>query len=279
MLFAAIIAFNAILYAKREKVLDDFPIAPVKLQDILEKQNVSSRIFAPGAIRSDTLPARNDLTRSGVFTQTNSQREQSGAAPLTENHLLNKAAEYKLSDMFFNQYFAHVSPLNEYGPSDWVEKTGYAYRLVGENLALGGFENDADLIRAWMDSPGHRANILNKDFTEIGIAVGKDTFEGQKTWLAVQVFANPLPTCPSPNEAIKNQIESSSQFIGSLSEQIKELSNKLVVLKKTNRPLYNQKVNEYNALIEQYNDLASRQKENIKRYNDQVNQYNACVII
>ena len=54
-----------------------------------------------------------------------------------------------------------------------------------------------------MNSPGHRANILNGKFTQIGVAVGRGTFEDHEVWIGVQVFARPLSDCPQPNAALK----------------------------------------------------------------------------
>src|SRR6185369_15716694 len=119
----------------------------------------------------------------------------SGLPALKENALLDKAAKKKLDDMFAQQYFEHINPQGK-GPSDLAKSVGYDYIAIGENLALGNFKNDAELVQAWMDSPGHRANILNKQYTEIGVAVGQGTYEGKKTWLAVQEFGRPTSSCP-----------------------------------------------------------------------------------
>jgi uncharacterized protein YkwD len=93
--------------------------------------------------------------------------------------------------MFENQYFAHESPTGE-KVSDLAKKFGYDFLLIGENLAMGNFSSDEDLVLAWMESPGHRENILNEKYQEIGVAVKKGIFEGKEVWIAVQHFGLPF---------------------------------------------------------------------------------------
>ncbi len=174
-----------------------------EVQTILEH---TREIITPPPLRGPLDQAAGNLTQAGVLVETNRQRQQNNVAALQAHAALNTAAQAKLSDMFSQQYFEHVGPDGK-GPADWVEGVGYEYIKVGENLALGNFASDAALVQAWMDSPGHRANILNEDFTEIGIAVGRGNFEGRSTWLAVQTFAQPLSACPTPNRTLQTQVE------------------------------------------------------------------------
>ena len=67
-------------------------------------------------------------------------------------------------------------------------RSNYPYLAAGENLALGDFKNANELVAAWMASPGHRANILNGVYRDIGVATGFDAFEGRKTIIVVQIF-------------------------------------------------------------------------------------------
>jgi len=107
------------------------------------------------------------LTQKGIIEWANKQREKYGLAPLKENQILDKTAMAKVEDMFENQYFAHESPTGE-KVSDLARKFGYDFLLIGENLAMGNFSSDEDLVFAWMESPGHRENILNEKYQEIG---------------------------------------------------------------------------------------------------------------
>src|SRR3989344_5705251 len=141
-------------------------------------ENIRSEIFTPGGLRAKIEAANSRLTLSGVIAQTNEQRQFFGKPALKENAQLNQAAMSKVKDMFAGQYFEHISPLGK-GPGDLAREAGYVFITIGENLALGNYKDDAVLVQAWMDSPGHRANILNGRFTEIGVAVVKGIYEGE----------------------------------------------------------------------------------------------------
>lgn len=237
-------------------------------------------VVAPGPLRIAHEGAVVDplqiLTKNGVFSYTNSARAQNGALPaLLYNTTLEQSAQLKLTDMFAKQYFEHVSPLGV-GPSDLAETVGYAYVVVGENLALGNFENNAKLVDAWMASPGHRANILNVQYQEIGVAVGKGMYEGRETWLAVQSFGKPLSSCPTINTATKTTIDSNNSQIAFLKA---ELDTKRMLLESTppHHPSYNAVVAEYNALVPTYNALVEATRILIAEYNAEVKAFNACI--
>lgn len=102
-----------------------------------------------------------------VFDLTNIERINNGL-PAFEIHLdLSKVAREKSRDISINNYFAHNSPT--YGsPFDMMRSFGIDYRTAGENIAQGQ-RTPAEVVNAWMNSPGHRANILNANFTHIGV--------------------------------------------------------------------------------------------------------------
>lgn len=237
-------------------------------------------VVAPGPLRitqgSSVVTSPQTLTKEGVFSYTNSARAQNGALPaLLYNTTLEHSAQLKLADMFARQYFEHVSPIGV-GPSDLAKTVGYAYVVVGENLALGNFENNAKLVDAWMASPGHRANILNVQYQEIGIAVGKGMYEGRETWLAVQSFGKPLSSCPTINTATKTTIDNNNSQIAFLKN---ELDTKKALLESTppHNPSYNVVVGEYNALVPVYNALVEATRVLIAQYNAEVQAFNACI--
>lgn len=127
----------------------------------------------------------------GVLTSlTNEERAQNDAPPLVENELLAKAAQMKAEDMATYGYFAHTSPEGK-TPWYWFEEVGYKYVLAGENLAVNFFESD-DVAQAWMDSPTHRANIVKKDYTEIGIGTATGVYQGRNTVFVAQLFGTPM---------------------------------------------------------------------------------------
>ena len=128
------------------------------------------------------------LPKADIIAETNNRRIANGFNLLVENQKLNAAADYKMRDMFARQYFDHYGPGQTSGVVELLQRFGYGYTLVGENLAMGNFRNANELLSLWMGSPGHRANILRADFKEIGVATGYGIFNGKRTIIAVQIF-------------------------------------------------------------------------------------------
>lgn len=255
----------------------------VKLSDIektaeLVVGEIKKEISNPPPLRAIRESQQSSLTQAGTVKWTNIQRVNSGSLPpLVENAKLNSAASRKVQDMFNRQYFEHVSPDGK-NVGDLVEATGYEYIAVGENLALGNYKNDQELVQAWMDSLGHRANILSTKFTEIGVAVGRGLFEGKQTWLAVQAFARPLAACPQADSTLKAQIDWLELQIAEFKVKADTLLSEMENYKKGgNREEYNRKVEEYNALAKQINDLVAQLKNMVIRYNEQVRAFNTCI--
>ncbi len=119
----------------------------------------------------------------------NKDRVQYDLPGLKVNPLLVEAAEAKAQDMAAKGYFAHTSP-EGLEPWHWFNVAGYNYRYAGENLAINFSESD-DVNFAWMNSPTHRANILNEKFTEVGIASVEGFYNGKPTTFVVQEFGKP----------------------------------------------------------------------------------------
>lgn len=131
------------------------------------------------------------INANDIIVYTNQNRTAHNLASLKQNNVLTAIAEARLNDMVSNGYFAHKSPGGEDAVTESQAK-GYDYSFLGENLASGDFATSNDIVSAWMNSPGHRANILNKDYTEIGVATWYGEYMGRKQWLAVQIFGRPL---------------------------------------------------------------------------------------
>lgn len=129
---------------------------------------------------------------SAVVELTNVDRAKNELLSLKVNPVLERAAQLKAEDMAAKGYFAHNSP-EGLTPWHWFKQAGYNFVYAGENLAVR-FYDSVDVVRAWMDSPGHRANILNSHFTEIGIGIAEGTFEGRPTVFVVQMFGTPAST-------------------------------------------------------------------------------------
>ena len=102
-----------------------------------------------------------------ILTLVNNERAKEGLSPLTLSSEVSRVAQAKAEDMKNNNYFSHTSPT--YGsPFDMLKKFGVSYRTAGENIAKGQKTPQA-VVSAWMNSPGHRANIMNKNFTKLGV--------------------------------------------------------------------------------------------------------------
>ena len=107
-----------------------------------------------------------------VVRLVNSERAKNGLSPLTQDWELSRVARFKSQDMKDNAYFSHTSPI--YGsPFDMINNFGISYRTAGENIARGQKTPQA-VVNAWMNSSGHRANILNKSYKKIGVGYVSD---------------------------------------------------------------------------------------------------------
>lgn len=114
-----------------------------------------------------------------VAELTNQERAKHGLKPLTFNWELGRVARDKSEDMIAKNYFSHTSPT--YGsPFDMMKAYGISYRTAGENIASGQKTAQA-VVTAWMNSEGHRKNILNSNFTEIGVGYAT-TSSGTPYW-------------------------------------------------------------------------------------------------
>lgn len=130
------------------------------------------------------------IVPSTLVSLTNETRQDHHLTILEPDIKLWAAAQLKANDMAERGYFSHNTPDGR-NPWYWLKKVGYEYNVAGENLAVHFFDSE-DVHRAWMNSPGHRSNILRADFKEIGIATAQGTFEGRKAIFTVQFFADPL---------------------------------------------------------------------------------------
>ncbi|GAB4074427.1 hypothetical protein GCM10028778_19300 [Barrientosiimonas marina] len=107
-----------------------------------------------------------------VAELTNEERTSRGLEPLKIDTSLSNVAHKKSSDMASNNYFSHDSP-NYGSPFDMIKQFGISYQTAGENIARGQ-KTPKEVVDGWMDSKGHRENILNSDFTHIGVGYVKD---------------------------------------------------------------------------------------------------------
>jgi hypothetical protein len=133
-----------------------------------------------------------------VVTGTNNERTKQELTPLATNQILTEAAAAKANHMFANNYWAHIAPD---GTTPWVfiKNAGYTYSVAGENLARDFGDTDS-MVKAWMDSPTHKENIMNPKYTEIGVAVVDGVLQGEETTLVVQMFGSPQNRQPKTTE-------------------------------------------------------------------------------
>ena len=120
---------------------------------------------------------------SQVVQLTNQERAKNGLKALTQDWELSRVARYKSVDMRDKNYFSHDSPT--YGsPFTMMKNFGISYRSAGENIAAGQ-TTAQEVVQAWMNSPGHRANILNANYTYIGVGYAKG---GTQRYYWTQMF-------------------------------------------------------------------------------------------
>lgn len=216
----------------------------------------------------------NPLSVSGIIKYTNIERTKLGLKPLTLQPKLTTSAIKKVDDMLERQYFEHVSPQGV-SVADLVRDVDYKFEVVAENLALGDFGTDQKLVQAWMNSPTHRANILNPRFIEIGVSAANGEYKGNRQWLFVQHFGKPLPDCPKTDTQLKQTIDTEKSDLEKEERLLQDMASEI-----ENSP--NQNTNgdflqKYNTRVASYNSRLSALKKNVEIYNAQVIAYNTCL--
>lgn len=154
----------------------------------------------------NTLAYATSMSISGLHSSTNQHRANNGKAALTLNSKLNSSAQAKANDMVARNYWSHNTPD---GQEPWVffDNAGYAYLKAGENLAYG-FATSADTVTGWMNSPSHKANMLDSAFTEVGFGFANSpnfNGDGQQTVVVAHYgqpqgapTPAPAPSTPAP---------------------------------------------------------------------------------
>ena len=155
-----------------------------------------SKKYVKGIYKSTTSNTTNNKSTSNTTTQTstltsdeqevfnliNQQRANNGLSALKIDNELQRVAKIKAQDMVNNNYFSHNSPT--YGtPFEMIKKFGISYKTAGENIA--GNSSNSGAVTAWMNSEGHKANILNSSFNYTGIGVVSSKTYGK---VYVQMF-------------------------------------------------------------------------------------------
>ena len=244
---------------------------------------------------------QDSLSADSIIRLTNSVRLEQGLPPLNPNHLLNMIAEARIRDMFEKQYFNHISPSGE-GPGDAAQRIGYRYKRLAENIASGPFIANQKILDGWMQSPGHRKNILSVETDEIGVAWARGTINGSEMVLAVQIFGKQSPSvaevssqtsCIPPSPDAPGQIDRQRSELAPLTKTLTQLKEELdrdnqefEILRKDTRTKtdIDLAVSSYNAKVQRYNQLLSevQAKQDIiqqalNEYSTKVESYKACL--
>lgn len=143
-----------------------------------------------GAISGGVLGDKADITINSLFEQTNKVRVEYGKDKLKLSDKLNKAAYLKAQNMLELQYWAHNSP-DGTQPWKWLGDVDYNYSEAGENLAKN-FKSTSAIMTAWMNSTGHKDNLLNSNYKEVGFSVLDGELDGQPTILVVALYGAPV---------------------------------------------------------------------------------------
>lgn len=214
------------------------------------------------------------LGESEIIILTNVERSKAGATPLTVSAELSAIARVKAEDMIAKQYFAHIAP-DGTGVATLAEQYHYEFLNIGENLAVGEFDSSAEVVTGWMNSPGHRANMLNTSFTEIGVAAIQGMYKGKKVWYAVQEFGRPLSLCPGPDPLLKEEIAIYQTQLTGLDITLKNLKEEIEASAGDQEAVV-AKTNAYNTIVATYNALVAIAKTAITKYNTEAQVFNVC---
>jgi len=252
------------------------PVPPTTVNAPVSIPTATTSPSLPGGLSGSTEQNGVSLNDSEIIYWTNIERGNNGGlTALDENNTLDTIAAIRVADMFAKQYFDHYSPTGDNVAKE-ADANGYGYVTIGENIAEGNFGSSRDLVTAWMNSPGHRANILNGKYTEIGVAAEQGMYQGSQVWIASQVFGEPLADCPSPDASVKQQISDDQNKAAGLMSQITAAKAELAA--DANDPsAYNAETAVYNDLATQYNALVAEMKTLAAEYNQQVAAFNSCI--
>ncbi len=160
-------------------------------------------LLAIRLVLGTVLASASDITPDNIARAVNQERTQRSLVALNYNTKLAAAADYKANDMINRKYFSHVDPDGNYIWNKIISEGYTPYTVLGENLAID-FPNTEGLMAAWIDSPTHRANILNADFRDqgLGVAFGNSAENQYSVAVANTFGAQPVVTAqPKPAPA------------------------------------------------------------------------------
>ncbi len=217
--------------------------------------------------------------RMKIFHATNGFRLAVGIDPLEESTIMDAIAKRRVIDMQQLQYFGHLSA-TPYGADDMAQYFRYRYLRFGENIAFGSFPSEKSVVQAWMNSPGHRANILSEKFHEIGIASEPLEHSGREGIIIVEVFGLPIEDCPTIDRTLLEDMAAEESHIGLLQKAADEIRNLMGQVNISTEQgfrdfaLYHRAHEALADNIEFRHNLILEMND---RYNAQVRTYNGCI--
>jgi uncharacterized YkwD family protein/spore coat assembly protein SafA len=153
----------------------------------LNPQIINSSVISPGQkinVPSTSVPNNLRALETEAIRLVNIERAKAGKSELTPNNQISNVARIKSQDFINNNYFSHNSPI--YGsPFNMLSSFGIPFNAAGENIASGQ-KTATEVINTWMNSPGHKANILNSIYNQVGVGVASDN-KGKLFWTLILI--------------------------------------------------------------------------------------------
>ena len=230
-----------------------------KLKFHPDKLIISLLLFLVGIFLLPQIAYFSSINEEKIIELTNQERIKNGLSIVTANQLLTKAAYEKGGAIIKTQSFKHTIDGRKF--STWIKESGYDYFYVGENLAIDFMTNEG-VLKAWLESPTHKKNILNQNFTEIGVAVIEDKFQGSNTSLVVQIFGAPTTAAANidniNNYPISDQSFSADYLLATINTNPRNNQGEILLTHSANQPIeknlnfspstVSKNSNEYNSL-------------------------------
>ncbi|MCK5084465.1 MAG: hypothetical protein KAQ64_02325 [Candidatus Pacebacteria bacterium] len=189
----------------------------IKNKSINKISFILALFFSLAQISQANIALGVSISAGEMINLINQSRMEAGLSSLSVNEKLAEAAKKRASDMFEFQYFDHNSP-SGLTPWDFIRSAGYDYSYAGENLAID-FVTASGAHQALMESSSHRENILNSNYSEIGIAAIEGTFDGNNSIIIVEEFGAPL------KKAVIKDYNSNENIEFVLEEKVNEINN------------------------------------------------------
>lgn len=162
-----------------------------------------------GVASGSVLGDKTDITINSLLEATNKIRSDNSKSELTLSAKLNKAANLKAQDMFADQYWSHNAPDGAL-PWKWLGDVGYDYSEAGENLAMN-YSLTANVMKAWMNSPEHRENVLKDSYQEVGFSIVSGTLNNKPTTIIVALYAVPAQVAGANTQKVFTEATPSSR--------------------------------------------------------------------